>query len=67
MNYRKFFVITREFQKKHMPDDLMQLAFEFLGDIDESVSDMINKHAFVRIETSITGKIWGHYCQQNRI
>ena len=66
MNFRKLFVITREFQKRDMPDDLMQLTLEFLGDIDESVEELRNKHAFVRIETSITGKTFGHYCQHCR-
>ena len=67
MNFRKLFVITREFQKHDMYDDLIQLALEFLGDLDETVEELRNKHAFVRIETSITHKIFGHYCHHCRL
>ena len=62
MNYRKLFVITREMQKKRMPDDLMQLTFEFIGDLDETLEELKNKHVFSRIQNLISGKTYAHYC-----
>ena len=62
MDYRKLFVITRELQKKLMPDDLMQLTFEFVGDLNETVEELSDKHLFYRIEDLISGKTYAHYC-----
>ena len=62
MDYRKLFVITRELQKKRVPDDLMQLIFEYVGDMNETSEDLNNKYAFCRIENLITGKTYMHYC-----
>ena len=62
MDYRKLFVITRELQKKRVPDDLMQLIFEYVGDMDETIDELQNKHVFYRIENLITGKTYAHYC-----
>ena len=62
MDYRKLFVITRELQKKRVPDDLMQRIFEYVGDLNETSEELQDKHAFCRIENLITGKTYMHYC-----
>ena len=46
-----------------MYDDLMQLALEFLGDIDETVEELRNKHAFCRIDKKKTGETFAHHCR----
>ena len=63
MSYRKLFTITRELQKKRVPDDLMQLIFEYVGDLNETSDELIDKHAFYRIEDLISGKTYAHYCK----
>ena len=62
IDYRKLFVITRELQKKNMPDDLMQLTLEFVGDLNESCEDLMNKYAFCKISNVVTKTTYGHYC-----
>lgn len=63
MNYKKLFVITRQFQKRQTPDDIMQLMLEFVGDLDETRNDLRHKHAFCRVEDRITGRTYCHYCK----
>ena len=68
MDYKKLFVIVKEFCKKDMPDDLMQLTLEFVGDLDESGNDLIHKHSFLQLKTFGTGTVLCSYCKLcNRI
>ena len=67
MNYKKLFVITRQLQRREMPDDLMQLTLEFVGDLDEKRKELRHKHAFCRIDNLVTGVTICHYCKHCKI
>ena len=63
MNYKKLFAITRQLQRREMPDDLMQLTLEFVGDLNETRKDLRHKHLFCQIRNSVTGEKYCHYCK----
>ena len=77
MNYKHLFAIHKQLLKHEMPDDLIPLFFDYLGDLNETVHDMINQHCWWRITYDDTdfilaqnnklARTWsrthgGHYC-----
>ena len=73
IDYKKLFVIHKHLLKNHIPDDLMLLFFEYIGDLNESVSDLVTKHCFYIVrykypyliapkEHYMVERVFGHYC-----
>lgn len=50
MNYNKLFCIQKELYKHSIPDDLVPIFFDYIGDLDETSIDLINKRCFWKIE-----------------
>ena len=70
MNYKKIFTIHRHLLKNDMPDDLIPIFFEYLGDIDETVEELKNRHCFYEVQClwHVANKIFqrcriGYYCK----
>lgn len=73
-NYKYIFAIHRALLKRDIPDDLMPIFFEYIGNPTETFDDLINKWCFYQISYNsprtslITKKIryerfsFGHYC-----
>ena len=77
MNHRHLFAIHKQLLRRNIPDDLMPIFFDYLGDLNESVDDLTNKHCWYKITYDDTEyfrthddklvKSWcrkrgGHYC-----
>ena len=62
MNFQKVFTVTRQLERNNIPLDLIQLTLEFVGDLNETVDDLVNKHVFSRIEESIYEHDIAFYC-----
>ena len=46
MDYKKVFTIHKYLIRNEIPDDLMPIIFEYIGNLDESVEDLINHWCF---------------------
>lgn len=57
MDYKKLFKIQKSLLKNDIPDDLMPIIFEYLGDLNESVDELRNKHAFYKITGNYVARI----------
>ena len=48
-HYKKLFAIHKQLLKREIPEDVIPLFFEFLGDLNETPSDLDNKHCFYEV------------------
>ena len=77
MNYKHLFTIHRQLLKRDIPDDLMPVFFEYLGDLNETLDDLTNQNCwykityddidYIRNQQDKLVKMWqrrhgGHYC-----
>ena len=65
--YKLLFKIHKELLKQSMPDDLIPIFFDYLGKLDETADDLINKRCFHSIHYEhpsvfIKTALFGHYC-----
>ena len=49
MNYKHLFAIHKHLLKREMPDDLIPIFFDYLGDLNETVEDLTNQHCWYKI------------------
>ena len=65
-NYKNLFTISRSLLKNNIPDDLIPIFFEYLGNLNESVTDLKNKHCWAEIKyydlDDKFDRTFGHYC-----
>ena len=77
MNYKHIFAIQKQLLKQNVPEDVIPLFFEYIGDLKETPNDLINKQCFYKIthddieycrnSQNKLVKTWkrvyaGHYC-----
>ena len=73
-HYKKLFTIHRELLKRKIPDDIVPIFFDYLGEnLDETGEDLINRHCFYEVKCKEKYKSYrqikyhtykfGHYCQ----
>ena len=74
--YKKLFKIHRELMKYHIPDDIVPIIYEYIGNLNESEIDLANKWCFYIVKHNrdfhdrLTNKflytkenvILGYYC-----
>ena len=70
-HYNRFFAIQRQLHKYSMPEDLVPIVFDYLGKLNETYDDLINKRCLWLIDYEDTLPFYmskpyrqemGHYC-----
>ena len=61
-DYKRIFRITKILRNHNLPDDLIQRIFEYVGEINESIIDLKNSHAFTQFFQTGTEACYGTYC-----
>ena len=62
--YKKISTIQNCLYDNNVPTDLHSIIFDYYGDLDESVEDLMNKHCFYQINcSSFIQRLRGYYCQ----
>ena len=73
MTYKHIFATEQELINRNVPDDLIPIFFDYLGEPTETSLDLSNKHCLYRVDytapTIINGELramtditFGHYC-----
>ena len=61
--YKTIKAIQQGLYENDVPDDLFDMMFQFYGDFDETIDDLINKHCFYKILcSSFIRELKGYYC-----
>lgn len=61
--YKTIKAIQQGLYDNDVPDDLFDMIFEYYGDFDETIDDLINKHCFYKILcSSLIQELKGYYC-----
>lgn len=61
--YKTIKAIQQGLYDNDVPDDLFDLIFDYYGDLNETVDDLINKHCFHKILcSSLIQELKGYYC-----
>ena len=48
-HYKKLFTIQKCLRQHNVPDDLIPIFFQYLGDLNETEVDLINKYCFYKV------------------